>query len=108
MTSKHPSTQLRYSDSTFRNPLLGFTNILIRHILISLKIRIDTRPNPFEFGTEFAPERLVDREEEVELVVRTAINRGRLFLIGPRRYGKTSILGAAEHKLEQEGIAVLR
>ncbi|MHB8476284.1 MAG: AAA family ATPase [Steroidobacteraceae bacterium] len=73
-----------------------------------MKTRIDTRPNPFEFGTEFAPERLVDREEEVELVVRTAINRGRLFLIGPRRYGKTSILGAAEHKLEQEGIAVLR
>jgi DNA-binding transcriptional ArsR family regulator len=35
--------------------------------------RIDTRPNPFEFGTEFAPDRLVDREEEVELVVRTAV-----------------------------------
>jgi hypothetical protein len=73
-----------------------------------VKLPIDTRPNPFEFGTEFAPERLVDREDEVELVVRTAINRGRLFLIGPRRYGKTSILAAAEHQLEQEGIVVLR
>jgi uncharacterized protein len=50
----------------------------------------------------------VDREHEVELVVRTAINRGRLFLIGPRRYGKTSILAVAEHQLEQEGIVVLR
>jgi len=73
-----------------------------------MKLRIDTHPNPFEFGTEFAPERLVDREEEVELVVRTAINRGRLFLIGPRRYGKTSILGARGHNHEKEGIAVLR
>jgi hypothetical protein len=35
------------------------------------------QPNPFEFGIEFAPDRLVDRQEEVELVVRTAINRGR-------------------------------
>ena len=65
-------------------------------------------PNPFEFGIEFAPERLVDREQEVEIVVRTAVNRGRLFLIGPRRYGKTSILGAAEAKLERDGITVLR
>jgi len=55
-----------------------------------MKLRIDTRPNPFEFGTEFAPERLVDREEEIELVVRTAINRGRLFLIGPRRLQRTA------------------
>jgi AAA+ ATPase superfamily predicted ATPase len=69
---------------------------------------IDNRPNPFEFGTEFAPGKLVDREVEVDLVARTAINRGRLFLIGPRRYGKTSILAAAEDKLEREGVAVLR
>lgn len=64
--------------------------------------------NPFEFGRELAADELVDREAEVEQLVRTAENRGKLFLIGPRRYGKTSIMAAAEDRLEQSGTTVLR
>jgi hypothetical protein len=52
--------------------------------------------NPFEFGRELNADELVDREAELDLVRRTIINRGRLFFIGPRRYGKTSVLHAAE------------
>jgi AAA+ ATPase superfamily predicted ATPase len=51
---------------------------------------------------------LVDREAELELVRRSILNRGRLFFIGPRRYGKTSILHAAEELLAREGVVVLR
>jgi uncharacterized protein len=64
--------------------------------------------NPFEFGRELNADELVDREAELELVRRTIVNRGRLFFIGPRRYGKTSILHAAEELLGREGVVVLR
>ncbi len=65
-------------------------------------------PNPFEFGRELGAGELVDREAELELVRRSILNRGRLFFIGPRRYGKTSILHAAEELLSGEGVIVLR
>lgn len=67
-----------------------------------------TKRNPFEYGGELANARLVDRQDEVETVIRTVENGGKLFLIGPRRYGKTSILAAAEHRLTAEGTVVLR
>lgn len=65
-------------------------------------------PNPFEFGRELGADELVDREAELALVRRSILNRGRLFFIGPRRYGKTSILHATEELLAREGVVVLR
>jgi AAA+ ATPase superfamily predicted ATPase len=64
--------------------------------------------NPFEFGRELGIEELVDRQTEVDEVVRTIEGGAKLFLIGPRRYGKTSILKAAEDKLIRRGAVVLR
>ncbi len=64
--------------------------------------------NPFLFGRELAPPDLVDRQEEIAACVRTVENRERLFLIGPRRYGKTSILKAASETLLQNGAIVFR
>ena len=66
------------------------------------------RHNPFEFGGELKAASLIDREQELDLVIRTIENGGKLFLIGPRRYGKTSILAAAEEKLADSGVVVLR
>ena len=60
-------------------------------------MRTDT---PFEFGRELSGSELVDREDELAMVVRTMQEGGRLFLIGPRRYGKTSILRAATETAE--------
>jgi AAA+ ATPase superfamily predicted ATPase len=51
---------------------------------------------------------LVDRQEEIATCVRTVQNRERLFLIGPRRYGKTSILKAASEILHGQGAIVFR
>lgn len=63
--------------------------------------------NPFEFGRELGTE-LVDREDELATVVRTMAEGGGLFLIGPRRFGKTSILRVAAERAEEEGVVVLR
>jgi len=41
-------------------------------------------------------ESLVDRQRETAEVAETITEGGKLFLIGPPRYGKTSILRAAQ------------
>ena len=64
--------------------------------------------NPFEFGRELGITELVDRETEIAEVVDTIREGGKLFIIGPRRYGKTSILKAAEDRLQSQGAVLLR
>ena len=64
--------------------------------------------NPFQYGSELGAEQLIDRQSEVAEVVDTIKESGKLFLIGPRRYGKTSILAAAQQKAEVDGAVVLR
>jgi AAA+ ATPase superfamily predicted ATPase len=64
--------------------------------------------NPFQFGRELGAGELVNREDEITQVAATIREGGKLFLIGPRRYGKTSILKAAEERLSGEGAVVLR
>jgi len=64
--------------------------------------------NPFQFGRELGIAELVDREEEVNEVISTVRQSGKLFLIGPRRYGKTSILKTAEDRLAGDDAVVLR
>jgi len=72
--------------------------------------RIARRPfkNPFEYGRELGRDELVDRADELQQVVRTLENAAKLFLIGPRRYGKTSLLSAAEMIAAESGTVVLR
>lgn len=64
--------------------------------------------NPFEFGRELDESELVDRAQELELIERAIVNRGKFFLMGPRRFGKTSILNAVEHRVSARGAVVLR
>lgn len=64
--------------------------------------------NPFEFGRELGIDELVDRQEEIAEVVRVITGGEKLFVIGPRRYGKTSILKAANDRATSAGAIVLR
>jgi AAA+ ATPase superfamily predicted ATPase len=64
--------------------------------------------NPFEFGRELGADELVDRQEEVAEVIRVIKSGEKLFVIGPRRYGKTSILKAADDRAARDGAVVLR
>lgn len=64
--------------------------------------------NPFDYGHALPPDRLVDRDKEVAEVRRALLSGEKLFLIGPRRFGKTSILKAAEAKAIAAGAVVIR
>jgi len=64
--------------------------------------------NPFEFGRELSLDELVDREEELAGLRAVLIGARKDFLIGPRRYGKTSLLAAAAELARREKALVLR
>jgi uncharacterized protein len=64
--------------------------------------------NPFEFGRAMRADAIVDREEELRRLVGAVRNGERLFLIGPRRYGKTSLLNYMQSQLERQGTIVLK
>lgn len=51
---------------------------------------------------------LVDRADEVAAVEQAIREGGKLFLIGPRRFGKTSVLKTAADRLTAESAVVLR
>src|SRR4051794_16490498 len=51
-------------------------------------------PNPFRYQGPIAPERLIDRGEELDVLQRAAANRVAIRLAAPRRYGKTSLIDA--------------
>lgn len=63
--------------------------------------------NPFVFGEIMGAERLVDRKSELQAVEQALQTGAKLFLIGPRRYGKSSILRAARENLAARGVTVL-
>lgn len=64
--------------------------------------------NPFEFGRELTADELVDREDELAELVSVLTNARKYFLIGPRRFGKTSLLAAATERAERKKARVLR
>jgi uncharacterized protein len=64
--------------------------------------------NPFEFGRELGSDELVNRLSELEDVRQTIQTGGKLFVIGPRRFGKTSLLKSAAEKSGKEGNIILR
>jgi AAA+ ATPase superfamily predicted ATPase len=64
--------------------------------------------NPFEFGRELGADELVDRQQEIATVRAALEGAGRVFVIGPRRFGKTSLLLAASEQSERAGAVVLR
>jgi hypothetical protein len=63
--------------------------------------------NPFRYGADFDTDDMVGRKDEMARVVHAIRDGQRLFLIGPRGFGKTSILRAAQANLSQEGAIVL-
>lgn len=64
--------------------------------------------NPFEFGRAMRADAIVDREEELRRLTDAVRNGERLFLIGPRRYGKTSLLNFMQGELGRDGVIVLK
>ena len=59
--------------------------------------------NPFVFGRILDATEIVDREHELGTLVKRLRQGQRHFLIGPRRYGKSSLLAAAAAQATQAG-----
>ena len=64
--------------------------------------------NPFQYGAELRPSQIVNRKDEIRDVTRAILKQGRVFLLGPRRFGKTAILRAASAAAERQGAVVIR
>jgi hypothetical protein len=63
--------------------------------------------NPFTVQQAVKGVRLADRREELRRVKAALQQGGKLFLIGPRRFGKTSILLTAEEELRRKKFFVV-
>ncbi|GFP38187.1 uncharacterized protein HKBW3S44_01867, partial [Candidatus Hakubella thermalkaliphila] len=59
--------------------------------------------NPFKYGEVVIGEDFADRQKELEELVRDLRDGQRIFLISPRRYGKTSLIMNSLMKLKEEG-----
>jgi len=58
--------------------------------------------NPFVFDRPLPPGELIDREEELAALVSLAVAGQSTRLAAPRRYGKTTLLGALVDRIERE------
>lgn len=63
--------------------------------------------SPFQAGRRLNAAELVDRREEVAAVRRAMLEAGKLFVIGPRRHGKTSLIHVAAQEAAERGVVVL-
>jgi len=59
--------------------------------------------NPFVYGEAVKDEHFTDRDDELHEIVRDLSHGERLFLISPRRYGKTSLILKALDELKAKG-----
>jgi uncharacterized protein len=57
--------------------------------------------NPFVFGEVVDPSRFVDRERELEQLIRDVSDGQKVFLLSPRRFGKTSLVSLAFLRLRK-------
>lgn len=63
--------------------------------------------NPFRVGEHVTGPAFTDRADEVHAVLRAMRERGRLLVAGPRRMGKSTVIGVAAERLGGEGGIVL-
>lgn len=62
--------------------------------------------NPFLYGEFVKGPAFINREKEIKDLRRDLSDSQKIFLISPRRYGKTSLVLRVKHDLEKKGIKV--
>src|SRR5688500_17531763 len=65
------------------------------------------KSNPFRIGEKVSGAAFTDRADEVRTVLHAMQDRGRLLLWGPRRMGKSTIIGVTAARVRQAGGLVL-
>ena len=63
--------------------------------------------NPFRFSGPLAPEEMIDRDREADELLALAAGSHSFRLVGPRRYGKTTLLRRVLEAGEREGMATV-
>ena len=63
--------------------------------------------NPFVFGEIVTEDAFVDRVDELAQVIRDVTDRQKLFLLSPRRFGKSSLVAVAFERLKAEGFSTV-
>jgi len=63
--------------------------------------------NPFRFSGPLAPEEMIDRDPEADDLLALAEGGHSFRLVGPRRYGKTTLLRRVLESAEREGVAAV-
>ncbi len=63
--------------------------------------------NPFRFSGPLAPEDMIDRDPEADDLLTLAAGGHSFRLVGPRRYGKTTLLRRVLETAEREGTATV-
>lgn len=66
-----------------------------------------TGPNPFRFSGPLAPEEMIDRDPEADSLLELTTGRHSFRLVGPRRYGKTTLLRRVLDASEGQGMATV-
>ncbi|MFQ6091833.1 MAG: hypothetical protein ACE5OR_03985 [bacterium] len=62
--------------------------------------------NPFVYGQSILGDAFTDRKREIDYLFLELQSSARIFLISPRRYGKSSLLHVVKDKLKQKGLLV--
>src|SRR6202035_4847376 len=63
--------------------------------------------NPFRFSGPLAPEDMIDRDPEADDLLTLAQGGHSFRLVGPRRYGKTTLLRRVLEAADREGVAAI-
>ena len=63
--------------------------------------------NPFRFCGPLPPEQMIDRDRETDDLLALAEGGHSFRLVGPRRYGKTTLLRRVLDAAAEEGIATV-
>ena len=61
--------------------------------------------NPFQYGGIVSGPYFADRSDEIKELAREMENNNRVFLVSPRRYGKTCLLHQLIPELKKRGMA---
>ncbi len=63
--------------------------------------------NPFRFSGPLSPQEMIDRDPEADDLLALAEGRHSFRLVGPRRYGKTTLLRRVLEAAEHDGVATV-
>ena len=76
-------------------------------LISSMTVTVARDLNPFRFSGPLAPEEMIDRDDEADDLL-ALVSGGHSFrLVGPRRYGKTTLLRRVLETAEHEGMATV-